>query len=98
MHLWKPLLEADREYQAGDLSIKSEAELEKLSLTQQLEALDQILLGDNKQLEKLVNEREAEAAEVVSVNIGKKKKRIKKTSPGDIAAEMAGEIAAGDAK
>jgi len=86
MHVWKPLLEADREYRAGDLSLKSDAELEKIPLTQQVAELDSIIIEDNKKLSKLVREREVEAAEVVSVNIGKKKKRIKKGA--EAAAEL----------
>jgi len=80
MHLWMPLLEVDREFQSSDISLKGEADLEKLSLTEQLEELDEILIGDNTRLQKLVREREVEAAEVVSVNMGKKKKRIKKAN------------------
>jgi len=84
MHTWKPILEADREFKAGDLHLKSEAEIEKLNFTKQVEELDKAIVVDNDKLAKLVKEREVESAEVVSVNIGKKKKRLKKDGDGKL--------------
>jgi len=83
MNVWRPLLEADREFKESEILLKTEAEIEKLSLTDQVAELDTAILEDSKRLDKLVREREMEAAEVVSVNIGKKKKRIKKENPVD---------------
>lgn len=78
MHVWKVFLEQDREYESEDLHIVMEAELEDMEFGEQVETLDTAITEENERLEKLLKEREAEAAEVVSVNIGKKKHRIKK--------------------
>jgi len=83
MHVWKPLLEADREFQESDLYLKSDSDIEKLSMTLQVAELDKAIIEDNTRLSRLVREREVEAAEVLSVNIGKKKKRIKKHAEVD---------------
>jgi len=84
MHTWKPILESDREYKAGDLKIQTDAALEKLSFTKQVEELDKTIVVDNEKLAQLVHEREVESAEVVSVNMGKKKKRLKKGADGQV--------------
>jgi len=55
--------------------------VKKLPYRRQLFELNALVTGENKLLEKLIGEREIEAAEVVAVNIGKKKKRIKKNDP-----------------
>jgi len=81
MQIWKGYLERDREYEVERVNIISDAACEKLEFAQQVNELDVVLVGENKRLEKLIQEREIEAAEVVSVNIGKKKKRIKKDDP-----------------
>jgi len=82
MQLWKVYLESDRKYKPDQpLNIISEGDCEKLPYRRQLFELNALVLGENKLLEKLIGEREIEAAEVVAVNIGKKKKRIKKNDP-----------------
>eukprot|EP01128_Nolandella_sp_AFSM9_P012425 TRINITY_DN926_c0_g1_i1.p1 TRINITY_DN926_c0_g1~~TRINITY_DN926_c0_g1_i1.p1 ORF type:complete len:540 (+),score=215.52 TRINITY_DN926_c0_g1_i1:32-1621(+) len=78
MHVWKVFLEQDREYESEDLHIVMEAELEDMDFGEQVDTLDTAITEENERLEKLLKEREVEAAEVVSVNIGKKKHRIKK--------------------
>jgi len=82
MQVWKVYLESDRKYKPDQpLNIISEGDCEKLPYRRQLFELNALVLGENKLLEKLIGEREIEAAEVVAVNIGKKKKRIKKNDP-----------------
>jgi len=81
MQIWKGYLERDREYEVEPTTIISDENCEKLVFSEQVNELDAVLLLENKRLEKLIREREIEAAEVVSVNIGKKKRRIKKDDP-----------------
>jgi len=81
MQTWKVYLERDREYEGENLALITEEECAKLPFTKQVDELDIVIVADNARLEKLLREREIEAAEVVSVNIGKKKKRIKKNDP-----------------
>jgi len=81
MQIWKGYLERDREYEVEPLTIITDENCEKLVFAEQVNELDAVLLKENKHLEKLIREREIEAAEVVSVNIGKKKRRIKKDDP-----------------
>jgi len=81
MQIWKGYLERDREYVVQTLSLITDEQCEKLDYEKQIKEIDQALVLDNQRLEKLIAEREIEAAEVVSVNIGKKKKRIKKDDP-----------------
>jgi len=81
MQTWKGYLERDREYEGENVTLITDEECAKLPFTQQVNELDIVIVADNARLEKLLREREIEAAEVVSVNIGKKKKRIKKDDP-----------------
>jgi len=81
MQTWKVYLEKDREYKPDPLNIISEEDCEKLPYRRQLFELNALVTGENRLLEKLIGERETEAAEVVAVNIGKKKRRIKKNDP-----------------
>jgi len=81
MQTWKVYLEKDREYKPEGLSVFREEDCEKLAYAKQLFDLNSLVVGENKLLEKLISERETEAAEVVAVNMGKKKKRIKKNDP-----------------
>jgi len=81
--LWRTLLEADRQFTEDGVKFVNPDEIKGLGLSEQLAELDKAVKNDNKRLEKLVREKESEAAEVVSVNIGKKKKRIKKSDPLD---------------
>jgi len=81
MQIWKGYLERGREYEVEPITIMSDENCEKFEFAHQVKELDVTLLSENKRLEKLIREREIEAAEVVSVNIGKKKRRIKKDDP-----------------
>jgi chromosome segregation ATPase len=81
MQVWKGYLESDREYEVLSLTLISNEQCEKLEYSQQINEIDKALILDNMRLEKLIGEREIEVREVVSVNIGKKKKRIKKDDP-----------------
>jgi len=87
MHVRKVFLEQDREYESEDLHIVMENELEGMEFAEQVQTLDTAISEENVRLEKLLKEREAEAAEVVAVNIGKKKHRIKKGLEADHAAQ-----------
>jgi chromosome segregation ATPase len=87
MHVWKVFLEQDREYESEDLHIVMEAELEGMEFGEQVTTLDTAITEENERLEKLLKERELEAAEVVSVNIGKKKHRVKKGLEAEAAAQ-----------
>jgi len=78
LNVWKPYLEEDREYKAESVKLPSSESLETKEFSSQISTLDGVVLGENKRMEKLLKERELEAAEVVSVNMGKKKKRLKK--------------------
>lgn len=64
-----------------------EAELEDMEFAEQVQTLDTAITEENERLEKLLKERELEAAEVVSVNIGKKKHRVKKGLEAEHAAQ-----------
>jgi hypothetical protein len=81
MQTWKVYLERDREYKVDPAKIITDSECEKFPYRRQLMELNALVVGENRRLGKLIGEREVEAAEVVSVNIGKKKKRIKKNDP-----------------
>jgi len=100
MHVWKVFLEQDREYESEDLHIVMEGELEGMEFGEQVQTLDTAITEENERLAKLLKEREAEAAEVVSVNIGKKKHRVKKGLEADYAAQKdaAPQPSAGDKK
>jgi len=87
MHVWKVFLEQDREYESEDLHIVMESELEGMDFGEQVATLDTAITEENERLEKLLKEREVEAAEVVSVNIGKKKHRVKKGLEAEAAAQ-----------
>jgi uncharacterized protein YukE len=87
MHVWKVFLEQDREYESEDLHIVMESELEGMEFGEQVVTLDTAITEENERLEKLLKERELEAAEVVSVNIGKKKHRVKKGLEAEAAAQ-----------
>jgi len=79
--LWRTLLEADRLFTEDGVKLVTVDEIKGQALHEQVKSLDQAIVSDNKRLGKLVREKESEAAEVVSVNMGKKKKRIKKNDP-----------------
>jgi len=83
-------LEADRQFSEDGLKLVNPDDIKGLGLREQVHELDRAVVEDNKRLEKLVREKESEAAEVVSVNIGKKKKRIKKADPMDAMQEAVG--------
>lgn len=87
MHVWKVFLEQDRMYDSEDLHIAMEKDLESLPFHEQIQTLDEAITEENNQLERLLKEREMEAAEIVSVNIGKKKHRIKKGLEAEHAAQ-----------
>jgi len=84
---WRVYLEADREYKEPEVHFRKEAVIEKLEFTKQIYELDQVVLEENKHQDALLRERGHEAAEVVSVTIGKKKKRIKRDQFGLIQKE-----------
>jgi len=78
MQIWRVHLESDREYPPDKIKVPAEDSISKLDFAKQIDSLDQVAVNENKLLEALLRDREKEVVEVVSVNMGKKKKRIKK--------------------
>jgi len=78
MNTWEPILEEDREHQPNPVKVPEETRVAKGSYEEQVQTLTALVKDENSSLQNLLKEREQEAAEVVSVNMGKLKKRIKK--------------------
>jgi len=78
MNTWEPILEEDREYKPKGVKVPDEPVVAKQSYDEQIQTLTRVTKDENAALQSLLRERELEAAEVVSVNMGKLKKRIKK--------------------
>jgi len=78
MNTWEPILEADREHQPNPVKIPEESRVAQGTYLEQIATLTTVIQDENTSLQSLLKEREQEAAEVVSVNMGKLKKRIKK--------------------
>jgi len=77
MNHWIPILESCRELQHKDVKVPDVNSVVKKDYDQQLEALSTLVQAQNKDLDKLLRERTEEAKEVVSVAMGKLKKRVK---------------------
>eukprot|EP01125_Pyxidicula_operculata_P004695 TRINITY_DN175_c0_g1_i1.p1 TRINITY_DN175_c0_g1~~TRINITY_DN175_c0_g1_i1.p1 ORF type:complete len:658 (-),score=232.24 TRINITY_DN175_c0_g1_i1:609-2582(-) len=76
---WKVYLEQDREYsETKQIELPSEDTMKTASFVEQVKSLNVVVTDENNKLRNLIKEREQEAAEVVSVNMGKKKKRFQK--------------------
>jgi len=75
MNNWIPILEAAREYKHQDIKIPSIDSVLKKDYDQQLETLSTIVKAQNRDLDKILREHTEESKEVVSVAMGKLKKR-----------------------
>jgi len=84
---WVPILEAERSYKHHQVSLPKESDFAKLDFPSQLVGLTKVMAEENKSFATLLREREIEEAEVLSVNMGKLKKRVKKPQPGQRAPE-----------
>jgi len=79
---WVPILEAERSYKHHEVKVPRESDFAKQEFSAQLVGLTKIMAEENKSFSALLREREIEEAEVLSVNMGKLKKRFKKPAPG----------------
>lgn len=79
---WVPILESERSYKHLEVKLPKEGDFGKQEFAQQLVGLTKIMADENKSFSSLLREREIEEAEVLSVNMGKLKKRVKKPQPG----------------
>jgi len=77
MNNWIPILESGREYKNKPVTVPSVSAVLSKDYDQQLEVLSQLVNAQNKDLDKLLLDRTNEAKEVVSVAMGKLKKRVR---------------------
>jgi len=77
MNTWIPILEIDRKYTHINVAVPSIESVLDRSYDDQIKTLSELLTRQNKNFDKLLAERTAEATEIVSVNAGKLKKREK---------------------
>jgi len=75
MNNWIPILESGREMKHKPVSVPAIDSVLKKDYDHQLETLSKLVGAENKDLEALLRERTEEAKEVVSVAMGKLKKR-----------------------
>jgi len=95
MHVWKVFLDQDKEqYEADDLHIVMEPELEDLPFSQQMSTLDKAISEENSKLDELLHQRVEEASQAakkeekaavaaakVDQSKDKKRKRIRRSDP-----------------
>jgi len=74
---WIPHLEDGRKYVHHPYSVPVEEEVKPQKYNRQVQILSKLLDAQNKNMDKLLDDRTIEAKEVVSVNVGKLKKRVK---------------------
>jgi len=77
MNNWIPILESAREYKHKPVSVPSVDAVLKKDYDQQLETLSKLVSAQNKDLDSILRDHTEEAKEVISVAMGKLKKRIK---------------------
>jgi len=90
MNNWIPILEAAREFQHKSIKVPSIDVVLKKDYDQQLEALSSLVQAQNRDLDKILRDHTEEAKEVVSVAMGKLKKRertAKEIEEGDSSSE-----------
>jgi len=75
MNNWIPILEVAREFQHKSIKVPAMDVVLKKDYDQQLEALSSLVQAQNKDLDKILRDHTEEAKEVVSVAMGKLKKR-----------------------
>jgi len=83
---WANILEAEREYNYKRITIPGN-EINDLTLTEQLQSLSKLVKHQNVNFEKLLDDRSKEKQEVISVAMGKLKKREKTKQEREIEAE-----------
>jgi len=88
-NIWVPILEAERNYSHRVVPIPRD--LADKSFQDQLLGLTKVVVAENTSFQKLLKERETEEAEVLSVNMGKLKKRVKKGDEAAAAAAKSGD-------
>jgi len=86
-NIWVPILEVERSYQHKKVKIPDRSTVAAKSFEDQLGILSDVMVEENKSYASLLREREVEEAEVLSVNMGKLKKRFKK--PAEVEAKTA---------
>jgi len=72
---WIPYLESGREYVHKPFSVPVEEEVKQQKYDKQVQTISKLVDAQNKNMDKLLDERMVEAKEVVSVAVGKLKKR-----------------------
>jgi len=77
MNNWIPILESAREFQHKSIKVPSIDSVLKQDYDQQLESLSKLVGSQNKDLDSILRDHTEESREVVSVAMGKLKKRIK---------------------
>jgi len=77
-NIWVPILEVERSYQHKKVHLPQGSTVAQKSFEDQLNILSDVMVDENKSFGALIKEREVEEAEVLSVNMGKLKKRFKK--------------------
>jgi len=91
MHVWKVFLDQDKEqYEADDLHIVMEPELEDLPFSQQMSTLDKAISEENSKLDELLHQRVEEASQaakkeekaaVAAAKVDQSKDKKKKKDP-----------------
>jgi len=87
-NIWVPILESERNYSHRVVAIPKD--LAEKAFQDQLLGLTKVVIAENDSFHKLLKERETEEAEVLSVNMGKLKKRVKKGAEAEAAASKEG--------
>jgi len=77
MNNWIPILESAREFKHKPVKVPAIDAVLKKDYDQQLEALSTLVTAQNRDLDSILRDHTEEAKEVVSVAMGKLKKRIK---------------------
>jgi len=85
-NIWVPILEVERSYQHKKVRLPDGSSVAQKSFEDQLTILTDVMVEENKSFGSLLKEREVEEAEVLSVNMGKLKKRFKK--PAEVEAKQ----------
>jgi len=91
MNNWIPILESAREFQHKSIKVPSIETVLKKDYDQQLEELSNLLKAQNRDLDKILRDHTEEAKEVVSVAMGKLKKRERTAKEIEEGAESSSE-------
>jgi len=91
MNSWIPILESCREFKHKPVAVPSPDATMKKDYDQQLEVLSHLVDAQNRDLDHILLDRTNEAKEVVSVAMGKLKKRVKTAKEIEDGAESSDE-------